>query len=311
VDAIFIASAPHPEGPWTRYGVVPVIGNGYGGVSDLCSYPTQVSSTAWAPYPYRIYYRDDSSSNTDYCQSADGYTYSYVGTAINAGVALTALCGDNPETYGAGFYYWGGNWWASVNVLPVDCPTAQGGGIAYVDWLFMSTDGGNTFKIAQNVPLFQLQVSTYLFVGSRGSTYADPNGMYYMINQDNVPSSLYISRGYDLANWQTSSIPIATPVANLWGMTACNQTADACMVQSGGNVYVFYDGTDNSNETGRIGYMEYPGTLANLDACQNIGPTYTYTPTPTMTPSLTFTVVPTATACVTACTDKDRRRGRH
>ena len=59
----------------------------------------------------------------------------------------------------------------------------------------------------------------------------------------------------------------------------------ASMFSDGGNVYVYYDGTDNAHSTGAIGYLEFHGSIDALATCQ--------IPTPTLTP--TITPVPTVT----------------
>jgi hypothetical protein len=186
--------------------------------------------------------------------------------------------------------------------------TLQGGcpdGLSYDVWLTVSTDGGVSFQPAANVPLSSMQVGSYLYCNGR-SFLRSTNGTYFSVEHINVPSTLNIEASKDPYNWHPYGTPIATPSATLFGLTDCNQTADASMFTDGSNVYVYYDGTDNTNGTGRIVYMIYPGTVDDMAACLNPTPTPMQSPTvtplatttsPTATPTLipTITPVPTVT----------------
>jgi hypothetical protein len=53
----------------------------------------------------------------------------------------------------------------------------------------------------------------------------------------------------------------------MFGLLACDQAADTSIIEANNNLYLFYDGTDNYNSAGRIGYSKYNGTLTQYDQC--------------------------------------------
>ncbi len=288
--ALFLATSASPTGPFTKQG--PKLGSGYGSYADGLAYPTQIDmsvDSGWSGPRYRVYAHDSSTGATPWFDSADGYTYTYEGVAV-ASSAIDNLCGGpGPETFDGGYFWDGTNWWSTQIWVTGSCAAA--GNEAYVTWLMKSTDHGQTFQPAANVPLWSMEAAgSDLFCSGRGNNRSAA-GNYYLVSHQNVPSQLYMSKSNDLYNWKTYPQPIATPAANLFGLSACNQTADAHMLQDGGNLYVYYDGTDNANSAGRIGYLIYHGTLDTMDGC--LIPTFTSTPTPTATP------IPTRTPCTT------------
>ena len=275
--ALFLATSASPTGPFTKQG--PKLGSGYGSYADGLAYPTQIDmsvDSGWSGPRYRVYAHDPSTGATPWFDSADGYTYTYEGVAV-ASSAIDNLCGGpGPETFDGGYFWDGTNWWSTQIWVTGSCAAA--GNEAYVTWLMKSTDHGQTFHPAANVPLWSMEAAgADLFCSGRGNNRSAA-GNYYLVSHQNVPSQLYMSKSNDLYNWKTYPQPIATPAANLFGLSACNQTADAHMLQDGGNLYVYYDGTDNANSAGRIGYLIYHGTLDTMDGC--LIPTFTSTPTP-------------------------------
>jgi hypothetical protein len=85
----------------------------------------------------------------------------------------------------------------------------------------------------------------------------------------------------------------------IWGLTQCDQAADASIIEYNGNSYLFYSHDDNTNLQGALGYSMFHGTLAQYDNGEI--PTYTFTPTttPIVTQTITETVTQTITETIT------------
>jgi hypothetical protein len=313
-EYIFLATAPIPEGPWTRASSNPIIGNGYGGVSGQARMGTQLKIGT----ELRIYFESLTDYNIYYCTSPDGYTY-YLNpnpvmktTDFTAGMGCTPQGLDglapvyNPNT---------GNYNALVEIVTSGCPA---GSPAYVLMLVESTDGAVTFHLKDNAPLSG--ISPYgvgyagLYAGGRATYYV--NGHWATFPHIDGPTYITYAISPDLYNWQTAplagyydgSVPsrrVVTTYPTVWGLTLCDQAADAAILEYNGSSYLFYSHDDNTNLAGRIGYSKFSGTLSDYDACfiPSASPTITNTvtitpivPTSTITPTFTITPVLTPNA---------------
>jgi hypothetical protein len=310
-EYIFLATAPVPEGPWTRAYTHPVIGLGYGGVAGQARMSAQLKiGTEW-----RVYFENLSDYNIYYCTSYDGYTYYLNPTPVmktsdfTAGMGCTPQGIDglepvyNPQT---GYYN------ALVEIVTGGCPA---GSPAYVLMLVESKDNASTFYLKDNAPLSGIQPYgvgySPLYAGGRATFYV--NGHWATFPHIDMPTYITYAISPDLYNWQTGPLAgvydgevpsrrVVTTYPTVWGLTACDQAADSSIIEYNGSSYLFYSHDDNTNSQGRIGYSKFSGTLSDYDACfiPSASPTITNTvtltpivPTSTITP--TFTVTPVST----------------
>jgi hypothetical protein len=249
---------------WTRYGDAPIIGNGHGGEDQGAGMSFQIHiGKEW-----RVYFKGEANAAVDYVTSKDAYHYKYAGTAIYPS-QFKDLCGSGQDLDSCGIIYDGGLYWAIAEVMTDSC-TAVPGPLAYTLWLFKSTDGAKTFKLASKAPLSTITSTIkkpWLYAGGRATFKV--NGTFYTFPHIFLPSSIYLSKSRDLFHWKTCPVPVVTPgdSGTLLGLSKCNQAADASVIQAKGRTYLFYDGTDNFNASGRIGVTVFPGTEADLDAC--------------------------------------------
>ena len=250
---------------WTRYGDNPIVGNGHGGEDQGASMSFQMHiGSEW-----RIYVKGVSNAAVDYVTSTDGYHYKFGGNAILPS-QFKALCGQGQDLDSCGIIREGKDYWAIAEVMSDTC-TVVPGPLAYVLWLFKSTDGAKSFSLASKTPLSTITSSARLkclYAGGRATFRA--GGAYYTFPHINLPSSIYLSKSYDLKHWKTYKLPVVGPSTDgsLFGLARCNQAADASVIEANGKTYLFYDGTDNFDAAGRIGMAVYPGTEADLAACR-------------------------------------------
>ncbi len=256
-------------GTWTRYGTNPALGIGFGGESGFALRSSQVKV---GPTDYRIYYMD-SNLNISWRTSTNGLPpYGGGGVAIDAadanqfGVAGWQNSGYWKDT-NTGF------WWAVV-----DAYYGPTGNPKYLDWLFKSTDGGNILhRVADTfitglAPVGQLYGSPRAF-WKQGSTW----NLIYLIG---VPSTIWHSASPDMYNWYRDTNLTLNYSPTQFGLTACDQSADPCIIQdvASGSLFVYYDGTDNVNQAARIGMAIFPGQFTDYAAC--LHPTATPTSSP-------------------------------
>jgi hypothetical protein len=248
---------------------------------------------------WRIYFKNDDTGSVDWVTSVDGYNYTYGGTAINEN-ALHPPCSNGTGFDGSGVFFNSadGNYYAMEEV-PVQGGTTCPPNVfpfPYILWLFKNTVMGDpdTFLPAANVPLESLATSN-LYAGGRANIRAT-SGNWYTFPHEGYPGTfISVGKSNDLYNWKMYPQPIVTPTATMFGLTDCNQVADASIIAWNGSLILMYDATDNVNDTGAIGYSKYIGSIDDLDACLNPSPTPTpnWTATPSPTP-YTPTVTPTA-----------------
>lgn len=242
---------------WKRYGNHPIIGDGYGGQEPGnlgMSYQIKVGRE------WRIYYKTPQAAMA-YASSRDGYHYKKVGVAIH-GNAVVPWCGNGMDS--AGIVFHEGAYWAVAEVMR-GCPTRP----AYVNWLFKSTDGAQTFQPASSEPLVSQaphpERKMEVYCGAR--SIVKVGNRFHAWLHIGIPTSLYHSVSEDLYNWKTDPEPCIIPEPTMFGLKASNQAADTSIIEHRGKTYLFYDGTDNINGDGRIGVAIYDGTLADYDRC--------------------------------------------
>jgi hypothetical protein len=265
---------------WTRYGKAPIVGDGQAGVAGAAGMASQLR----VGKEYRLYFRNHDSGSVDYLTSRDAYHYRYAGTAIPlrapglsipADPGLPDYCSRPLALDSCGFIQAGGLWWALVEVAALGrvtdsadhCPGRPG----YTLWLFRSKDGARSFQPAAG-PLDTLTASiglpkTDIYAGGRANFTV--RGAHYTFPHLGLPSLLALSKSGDLIHWRTYARPVFGFNSRLLGLKACNQAADASVIQAQGKTYLFYDGTDNDHKAGRIGVAVFPGTEADLDACRD------------------------------------------
>jgi hypothetical protein len=55
----------------------------------------------------------------------------------------------------------------------------------------------------------------------------------------------------------------------MFGLAACNQAADPCLVNHNGALWIYYDGTDNTTPAGAIGVAVYNGPMGQYAGCDS------------------------------------------
>ena len=168
---------------------------------------------------------------------------------------------------------------------------------AYVLWLGKGINGGaDSFKLASSAPLYGTagQGVNQIFAGGRATIKIGND--YHTWTHIGYPSTIYHAQSSDLYNWTSDPTPVVAYTSTMFGLTDCNQAADTSVIEYNGSIYLFYDGADNSNFGGAIGYSKYPYSLSNYSECYpNL---FTPTATPTITPTL-FVPTPYMTATAT------------
>lgn len=243
---------------WKRYGNSPILGDGHGGQPGGLGMSFQLKIGD----EYRIYYKDPNTS-VSYATSKDGYHYQRVGVAL-WGAALVGYCGGGLDS--AGLVFDGRSWWAVAETMRANCAGVP----AYRNWLFKSDDGAKTFYPASSVALDSQSPDpsrpTLVYAGARSLVRI--GGRYHAWLHVDIPSNIFHSVSEDLYNWRTDPRPVIETSATLLGLESCNQAADTSILEHNGKTYLFYDGTDNTHGTGRIGMAVFNGTLKDLDGCR-------------------------------------------
>ena len=261
-ETIGLATATNPDGPWKRFGNSPIIGGGYGGVDTACGMSSQVHiGNEW-----RIYFSRHISGAVEYETSTDGYHYTYGGIALSTDQFIRTECKLALPTDGMGVFYSGTRLMGMVEVATGSCPVLS----QYVLWLCESYDNGLTFRLKSPEALKGINPfapKLHLYAGGRSTVLAGNH--WHSWPHVDYPTNIYHSESSDLYNWKSDPVPVVILTEHTFGLKACNQVADTCIIEYKGNTYLFYDATDNVNGAGAIGYSVYHGTLAMYDACVN------------------------------------------
>jgi hypothetical protein len=312
-ESIFLATAPQPEGPWTRYASHPIIGSGYGGITGGCAMSAQIK----IGNQYRVYFKNLTDSKVYYEYSTDGYNYTLNPTPVISQSDFTANIGCTPEGINGLEPVLDpntGNYYAIIEVASGSCFTPP-----YVMFAVLSTDGANTFHLISNTPLTSMQPTGLgynpLYAGGRATFYV--NGHWASFPHIDGPTWIGYSKSPDYFNWVTDyvcrdytgayavvKVGGDHNLSNVWGLTACDQAADSSIIEYNGNSYLFHSHDDNTNNNGRIGYSKFSGTLADYDSgfIPSASPTITNTVTITpIVPTSTPTSVPTPFLTLQSC----------
>ena len=93
------------------------------------------------------------------------------------------------------------------------------------------------------------------------------NGIYYLFHHasepaDNLPTDIYLHYSKDLHNWYPiDDAPLVKRTQPKWEV---DQVADPYLIEVNGKTFMYYDGDDNTAETGYrawIGYTYFDGLL--------------------------------------------------
>jgi hypothetical protein len=246
---------------WTRYGTSPIIGEGYGGVA----HPAGQSFQLHIGKEWRIYFSDETNKNVYYCTSSDGYHYKFIATPVLTINQFDPPC-TNDQIDGMGIVSDGKAYWGLAELEAGNCPDIS----AYELWLAKDT-GSNavSFTSASGSALDSLIPAGFgigtIFAGGRSTVKIGNH--YHTWEHVRVPSNIWHGESNDLFNWKCDPTPVVVYSQYMWGLKNCNQVADTSIIEYKGNTYLFYDGTDNADKTGAIGYSRYNGTLVQYDAC--------------------------------------------
>lgn len=281
------STGPSPVGPWTNFSPVtwtaaPVLGtyagvNWGGGVGDFGQNTVHTSGSTYIM-----------ESGALYATCTDGLHWVFQGTYINS-LIYTPQCVDPTSAQvssGGSIMPYNGGYAQMMEVDAGGCtsPITDMAYQPYVLWLWTNltndtTDSG--WSIATLVPQASISPLTDLYAGGRAFRYDAATQTYHGWPHIAYPdlSDIYHTSSYDLHNWYTDPVPVVTPQAAMFGLSNCNQAADTCgPIDYRGNLYLIYDGTDNANHGGAIGYSEFHGTFAEYASCSLPAPTPTPTP---------------------------------
>lgn len=131
-------------------------------------------------------------------------------------------------------------------------------GLAYADSPF------KWYKYSHN-PLLSIQKGEGMFGGPWVEKIDDTYYLFHhaAVVKDNLPTDIYLHYSKDLQNWYShSSEPLVKRTQPEWEL---DQVADPSLVEANGRTYMFYDGNDNTVETGYrawIGYVYYEGLIS-------------------------------------------------
>jgi len=297
-EAIFLATSSDLA-HWTRYGTNPIIGRGFGGAAGTAHMSYQINIGVGRASYWNVYF-SDANGNVAYDKSTDGYNYTYGGIAVQGGSTgpFAEYCTNNPALDSMGVVPNGSGYSALCEVYGGGTCSGEPFQGSYVLWNLVSADG-HTWAVNSSHPLDSITSSSssigagVLYAGGRSTVYAGSH--WHTWPHINYPTKIWHSQSNDLFNWQTDTYPTISYTPNMYGLTSCNQVADASVIQAFGNTFMFFSAVDNTNEASVIGSAEFHGTLAQFDACQNP------TPTPTFTPTVTATITPTPSATPPPC----------
>jgi len=221
---------------WTREPSNPVFGRGEGGESGPVFQPTlfKVGST------YRLYYRSPT-NYLCYATSTDLINWTRVATNIIS----------NPD---------GQSQWNNTSIIIADGTwymLAEGfKSPIYKTYLWTSSDGIAWTAGNSGNPLTTLQVAAGGMYGGPFLWPTQIGGLWHVwyhaaSGSGILPTNIYHATSPDFITWtQTSPNPILS-----YGGAAfeVDQVADPSIVVVGGTAYLFYNGSDNTAETGSIG----------------------------------------------------------
>jgi hypothetical protein len=246
---------------WTRYGSGPILGSGVGGEAFACR-----SSQLKIGYTYWIYYKDVY-NNICRASSSDAFTYTK-----DPQIVLPFNCLNPYGIQGfdsTGFWHVPGTYtyYALVDAF------YGSGSPQFRTWLIKSVDNGATFQPICNLT----SILPNAVDDGSPRAFVKIGNVFHLWSIISVPSNVWHFISPDMYNW-TSDAQLTLSycptgcicgggISNLFGLAACNQAADTCYVDRGNELWLYYDGTDNVNSAGRIGYAVYHGSAAMFNGC--------------------------------------------
>jgi predicted GH43/DUF377 family glycosyl hydrolase len=249
--AVGYATSPVAVSNWTKH-TGAIIGQGGSSISGVaCRINViKVAGTYYAYYANTI----GPSAHLKVATSADGIAWTLQGTAV----ANNAASGFDGWANGS-ILVEGGTWHMILE------GHATSGSPGWAMFYLTSSDGLTwTFQNSGN-PLTSLRVSGGGMYG--GPSLLNIGGIYHLYYHasstpgSNVPTDIYHATSANLINWTISGSPTAILTHAGTGIEG-DQIADPNVLESEGRVYMFYDGTDNPNESAGIGMALFDGTLA-------------------------------------------------
>ena len=222
---------------WTRYGGNPVFGLGVGGEAGPVFQPNlvKVGSSYW------LYYRSPTQ-------------YLCIATSTNLTtwtVAHTNII-TNPD---------GQTQWNNTSIVIDDGGTwhmlAEGfKSPIYKTYYWTSSDGISWTAGNGGAPLTSLQVASGGMYGGPFLWPVPVGGLWHLwyhaaSGSGLLPTNIYHATSSDFVNWtQTTPNPVLTHAGSGFEY---DQVADPSIVVVGNTAYLFYDGDNNTTETGAIG----------------------------------------------------------
>ncbi|NMD06627.1 MAG: DUF2341 domain-containing protein, partial [Phyllobacteriaceae bacterium] len=246
-----------PEGSFTRNGSTPKLGLGNGGVTDsACHAGVFFEAGTW-----HLFYSDDitATANLRRATTTDKTTFTAVGVAIAHNQETTALGYANPQIVKAGSTY------------HMMCEGRSADGTKWILQHFTNTsitnDGGwvrSAAGVLNSLEYFEGHSFSHL---SPFPVNGKWHGWYHTNTTDLVtPSVIVHAVSADLDYWlpDIGSGPVLDHCKD--GLTVggyqVDQIADAKMIESGGNTYLFYDVSANSAGVyAKICVSTYDGTV--------------------------------------------------
>ena len=250
-----------PDGLTNWSGPTKILGNGVGNEPDVVGR----AKIGVVNSSLVIYYADFTTGNMNRATTPDnGVTWSFQNIAAHtvadmaSGIQNIGFIQDPVTGY--------------VRALLEANSTSNGHWCLYP---YISTDGGVTFNPMGGKPLVTL--------GATGNSCArtifqDSVTHYYHIWY-HQSDKIYHAVSADFFNWIPDSTWTKNYTGTMFGLAACSQAVDACMVDTGHGLILYFDGTDNTHQTAKIGALTLNTTLQNYFGCSIA------TPIPTPTPS--------------------------
>lgn len=240
-----LASDPTVTANWTKYAGNPILGQGSGGVSGFVAGNSILKDTDG----YHLWFYTGTNGDVDYSVSTDGITsWSTPATAI----------AEHQVAWSNGFsntMVWTENAGSSYKMLVAGYTTTPANAICYATG---STIGG-TFNVQGSGPLGSLQVaptSPQVYGGPWliGSPATDGR---YRLFYHTRNAGIYTAWSLDAQLWTAQTKQLA-PDGSTYNH---DQSADPCVVEYGGNTYLFFSGVNNTSSISYINVAKFPGTV--------------------------------------------------
>ena len=237
---------------WTK-SAAPVIGQGNGGVAGVACRPTAIVVDG----VYYCYYAIEVANLANWMRvsSVDGVVW-----GSPTVVAAYNLIPGRSGFANSAVWVEDGTWYGLATAYANEAPQ-------WAIYLMSSADGVSWTVLNSGLPLSTLQVAVGGTYGGanlfRGGMY---NGAYHIFYQAAPywtvnPTNLYHATSTDKINWTRTAAPLLTYDGDGMGF---DQIGNPSVFESGGNLYLFYDQTDNTAESAYIGVAELAGGIEDF-----------------------------------------------